>query len=308
MKRSLPIVLAVLASLMIWLISNLSETTSDIVSVQVVAHSNIVGHSDDADESTTIAAVVSGSGFALLRVAMGINSLHDVYFEPEDLVCREGDFFTISDNTLFKYTSAIFGSSVSVKSFLSHSVSFRFRKENCKKLPIVPVSFISCKDQYMTYGDMILSQDSVYVYGDPARLESLDKVLTKQIVKRDVSSGIHGVVELDTPAGMRLSLSQITYSQEVTRFVEFDTTASVEVRNLPKGKTLSLFPSVVQVTYRFVFPVSGNPAQNVTFYVDYNEFANSLGGKCMIRWDNLPDVSIDCRTSPQMCECVETAL
>ena len=100
----------------------------------------------------------------------------------------------------------------------------------------------------------------------------------------------------------------ITYSQEVTRFVEFDTTASVEVRNLPKGKTLSLFPSVVQVTYRFVFPVSGNPAQNVTFYVDYNEFANSLGGKCMIRWDNLPDVAIDCRTSPQMCECVETGL
>ena len=116
------------------------------------------------------------------------------------------------------------------------------------------------------------------------------------------------MVELDTPAGMRLSLSQITYSQEVTRFVEFDTTASVEVRNLPKGKTLSLFPSVVQVTYRFVFPVSGNPAQNVTFYVDYNEFANSLGGKCMIRWDNLPDVAIDCRTSPQMCECVETGL
>ena len=74
MKRSLPIVLAVLASLMIWLISNLSETTSDIVSVQVVAHSNIVGHSDDADESTTIAAVVSGSGFALLRLTMGINS------------------------------------------------------------------------------------------------------------------------------------------------------------------------------------------------------------------------------------------
>ena len=308
MRKSLPVILAVLASVVIWLISNLSETTSDIVSVQVVAHSNLVGHSDVAEESVTIAAVVSGSGFSLLNLALSTNKIVDVTFDPEDLTNRDGDFFTIADNTLFKYASSIMGPSVSVKSFLSHSVTFRFMREAYKKVPIVPVSFISCSPQYMPYRDMVISQDSVYVYGDPVRLESLDKVLTKQIVKRKVNRGVHGVVDLEVPAGMRLSEGQITYSQEVTRYVEYSTTAVLAVRNLPEGRKLTVFPSVVQVTYRFVFPISGNPAQNAIFYIDYDEFVNSLGGKCMVRCDNLPDVAICWEATPQMCDCVESSL
>ncbi len=308
MKRSVSIALAALASITIWIISNLSEETSDIVSVQVVAHSNIVGHSNVSGESVTIAAVVSGSGFSLLRLSLNRNSIVDVTFDSEDLVNREGDFYTISDNSLFKYASQIMGPSVSVKSFLSHYVTFRFLTENYKKVPVVPVSMVSCRDQYMPYGDLNISQDSVIVYGSPVRLESLDKVMTRQIVHRDVWRSIHGVVELECPAGMRLSQNQITYSQEITRYVEYTTTSSVWVKNLPKDRNLTIFPEAVHVTYRFVFPVSGTPAQSVSFYVDYNEFINSLTGKCMIHAENLPDVAIDWQCSPQMCDCVETVV
>ena len=306
MKRSVAVTLAVLASLIIWIISNLSEETSDTVSAQVVAHSNIVGHSNVSGESVTIAAVVSGSGFSLLRLALNRNKIVDVSFEPDDLVNREGDFYTISDNSLFKYTSQIFGPSVSVKSFLSHTVTFRFLKENYKKVPVVPVTLISCRAQYMPYGEMTISQDSVMVYGDPVRLESVDKVMTRRILHREVWRSLHGEVELECPAGMRLSQDKVTYSQEITRYVEYSTTASVWVKNLPSGKNLTIFPEAVHVTYRFVFPISGTPAQNVSFYVDYNEFANSLGGKCMVHAENLPDVAIDWQCSPQMCDCVET--
>ncbi len=308
MKRSVHIVLALVASLIIWVISNLSEVATDTVSVQVVAHSNILGHSNVSGESVTIAAVVSGSGFSLIRMALNRNKPVDVTFDSSDLVNREGDFYTVSDNTLFKYASQIMGPSVSVKSFLSYSVTFRFMKESYKKVPIVPVSFISCRPQYMPYSEMKISQDSVVVYGDPVRLESVERIMTERIVQREVRRSIHGVANLECPAGMRLSQNQITYSQEITRFVEYSSTATVSVRNLPVEKSLSIFPQTVHVTYRFVFPISGTPAQNVSFYVDYNEFVNSLTGKCMVHAENLPDVAIDWQCTPQMCDCVETSI
>lgn len=308
MKRSVSIALAVLASIIIWLISNLLEDNSDIVSVQVVARSNIVGHSNESGESVTIAAAVSGSGFSLLRLNLNKDRIVTVNIDPSDFSNGEGDFFTISDNALFKYSNDIFGGDVSVRSFISHSVTFRFMKETYKKVPVVPVSFITCRSQYMPLGDIEISLDSVLVYGDPVRLESLDRILTKQISHRDLTRSVHGVVDLDAPAGVRLSQSQATYSQDVTRFVEYTASAPVMVRNLPAGKDLSVFPNTVTVRYRFIFPLSGTPTRGVTFYVDYNEFASSLSGKCMVRCDGLPDVAIDWECEPQMCECVETLL
>ena len=307
MKRSVSILLALLASLFIWLVANLSETTSDIVSVRVLAHSNLVGHSNVSGESVTVTAAVSGSGFSLLKLALSSKRTVNLNVDPADLVHRDGDFYAISDNSLFKYASELFGPSVSVKSFLSHSLIFRFLQESYKRLPVYPVSFITCQDQYMLYGEMSLSQDSVYVYGDPVRLESLDKILTRQIVHKDVNHSLHGVVALETPAGMRLSQNEITYSQNVSRFVEYSTLVNVGVKNLPAGKQLTVFPSVAKVTYRFIFPISGAPAQNTSFYIDYQEFSTSLTGKCMIRVESLPDVALDWECSPQFCDCVETS-
>lgn len=307
MKRSVSIFLAILSSLLIWLVANLSETNSDIVSVRVLAHSNLVGHSNVSGESVTVAAAVSGSGFSLLRLAITSNRVVDLNVDPADLIHRDGDFFTISDNTLFKYASELFGPSVSVKSFLSHSLTFRFLQESYRKLPLYPLAFITCQDQYMLYGDMSLSQDSVYVYGDPVRLESMDKIVTRQIVHKDVNHSVHGVVDLETPAGMRLSQTQITYSQNVTRYVEYSATVNVGVKNLPAGKQLTVFPSVAKVNFRFIFPISGFPAQNSTFYIDYQDFSTSLTGKCMLRAENLPDVALSWESSPLIFDCVETA-
>lgn len=284
------------------------ETTSDIVSVRVIAHSNIVGRSNESSESVTLTAAVNASGFSLLRLAMNKDKVVPVYFDPEDLTHREGDFYTISNSALFKYVSEIVGPNVVVQSFLSHSVAFRFAQEDFKKVPILPVTAINCRPQYMLYGDMELSADSVYVYGDPMRLESIERVMTRQIIHNNLDRSVHDVVDLEVPARTRLSIEEVTYSQSVTRFVEYSTTAALEVRNLPEGRSLAVFPNTVDVTYRFIFPISGMPAANVTFYVDYNEFATSLSGTCMVRCEGLPDVVISWDSYPQAVECVETSL
>jgi len=79
----------------------------------------------------------------------------------------------------------------------------------------------------------------------------------------------------------------------------------VTVRNVPKGHTLNVFPSRLQVVLDCYFPVNSDPFENVDFYVDYNEFASSITGRCVVHCDNLGASVIDYKLTPEVCDCVE---
>ena len=83
------------------------------------------------------------------------------------------------------------------------------------------------------------------------------------------------------------------------------TTLPITVRNLPAGVTLSVFPSVANVSYRCVFPLVNDPTGVVGCYVDYDEFTGSINGRCVVRHDALPNGVISCTVSPEVVDCVE---
>ena len=291
----------------IWLVGNLSQETTSLVSVPVIAHSSIVGRSEAAIESVQITANVTASGFRLLRLSARRNRAVDIRFEAEHFRHLEGDFFTISANNLVRYTEAIFGPQTKAQ-FASDYVTVRFAPESYKKVPVVAVRQIRFRDQFMASGDLVLTPDSVLVYGNPSRLEGIGHVITRQITRYDVDKGVRGRVRLDTPDGTRLSVNEVEYSLPVSRYVGVTQRVQVGVRNVPEGKTLSVYPSTVDINFRFVFPISGNPASSADFYVDYNDFASSIGGKCMVRVEGLPEMTISWEADPPYCECVESAL
>ena len=297
--------LAVVASCAIWLIGNLSRETTGLVSVPVVAHSSIVGRSEAAMESVQVTANVTASGFRLLDLSLRRSRPVGVQIDPDYFRHTEGDFFTISANNLVRYTEAIFGSG-SKAQFASDFITVRFAPESYRKVPVVPVSQIRFRGQYMATGEIRLEPDSVLVYGSPSRISGIGQVLTRQITKYDVDRSVHGKVRLEIPAGTRLSAKDASYSLDVSRYVGIKETVKVGVRNVPEGKVLSVYPPTVDVSFRFIFPISGNPAGLADFYVDYNEFAASIGGKCMVRAEGLPEMTISWEADPQFCDCVES--
>lgn len=305
MKRYLSVCLSLLISILVWLLSNLSETATLIVSVPMVAHSNIVGHSDTSVDSAPVTALVSGSGFSLVGLKMRSRRTVHVNIDPNDIHTREGDFFTISSNALLRYSHELFGNSVTVQSFITENLRLRFKAEIYKTVPVVPITVFSYKSQYMAYGELQFSPDSVKVYGDPHRLESVDCVYTDPVSQVNIDQNVQGVVHIDAPAGLRLSDSSVKYSQDVVRYVEVVSKAPVNVRNVPQGHNLTPFPSTVDVTYRLVFPVSGNPASVISFYVDYEDFTSSIGGKCVVKAERVPDSVIALDIYPPACDCIE---
>ena len=53
-----------------------------------------------------------------------------------------------------------------------------------------------------------------------------------------------------------------------------------------------------------MFPAPPDITGSVRFYIDYDDFMNSLNGKCTVKTDPLPPEIIGFETSPHVFDCV----
>ena len=303
--------LSLLLAFTIWISHNLSLQYSSVVSVPVIALSNIEGHQAESSNTSPIVARCRTTGYRLLRKnRMSRRGQLRVYFSPDDLHHDAEDIYYITANELSGYFSEIFGDNVQLESFVSSSVQFRFPEENHKTVPVQLVSVVSFKPQYMAPGPMKVVPDSVIVYGEPLHLQNIDRVVTETVTLQNLSSGAHGMARLEVPrgTGVRLSDSEVSYALDVTRYVEIRREVKVGTRNVPAGRDLTVYPSVAEVVFRCVFPLASDPTEGISFYVDYNDFASSINGRCVPRDSGLPSTVIDYSVEPQVLECIESLM
>ena len=259
-----------------------------------------------SSNSSMIAARCRTSGFSLLRIRhQAKRKALTIHFDRKDLHHKDGELFYITAAELGNYVTEIFGDGVRLESFLSETVQFRFPFENNKRVPVQAVQVLSFKPQYMAMGQIRLQPDSVTIYGEPFHLEHIDRVFTHTIDLLNLKSSAHGVVRLEQVSGVRMSETEVNYSLDVTRFVEIRSEVSVGVRNVPAGRKFSVYPSTATVVFKCAFPLSQDPTDGVQFYIDYNDFRSSIGGKCIAHASRIPEGVIDCTVTPEVFDCVE---
>lgn len=297
--------LSLLLAFGIWLIHMCSLDYSDIVTVPVIAKSNIEGYSNLSTNQGNIAARCRMSGFRIISHSSSKFRPLVVSFNASDFVPKGDGVFTLSSSKLSHYVNVIFGEGTSLESFVTPEVEFRFSKENYKKVPVQSASVFTFKPQYMAAGPLIIKPDSVVVYGEEAILENIDRVMTHPLSKLNISSSTHGSMKLEVPANVRVSESQVSYSLDVCRYIEIRKNVKINVRNVPAGKTLSVFPSSAEVVFRCSFPPGNDPTEGAEFYIDFNEFSQSISGRCVAHHSGLSQTVIDYSIEPQVFDCVE---
>lgn len=301
------LLLCLLLSAGIWLIHNLSQTYVNIVSMPVVAESNLPGHAGVSSSDATVTAQVRATGFRQAKLSRRHRRPERVAFDAADFRQEGDNIFQLPVSNLYKYAGAIFGDGVSVESFISEAPKFVFQEVGYKKVPVRKVQALTFEPQYMPMHPMSVTPDSVLVYGEPSRLESIDHVLTRPVDLWGLRTSVHGKVKLEAPSGVRLSDSQVVYSMEVSRYVETSSEVEIQVRNVPRGLELVVLPPKAEVEFRLVFPVGQDPAKKAVFYVDYNDFAGSITGRCIPRAEGLPAGVISWKMSPEVFDCIVRA-
>jgi len=308
-RRDLVILLvSIVLALFLWFLQNLSQEFVTLVEVPVTAESNIDGYSEESSNSTIISARCKYNGISLTHLGQFRHRKPvKVYIDPKDLVNKEDDIFVLSDNALPKYTNAFFGDEASMEGYVSQNIQFRFAKQNHKKVPVMPVHQTTFRPQFMAAGEMVVEPDSITIYGEPFRIDNIDRVYTENIVLKDIKNSRHGTVSIEKYPEVRYSEKNVTYSLEVTRYVEIKETVRVSSRNFPSNKNISIYPSTAEVVYKCEFPLKKDPASQVSIYVDGNDFNSSINGRCVARAANLPSGVISYSIDPQIFEVIESA-
>lgn len=303
-NRWIQFLLCLLLSASVWLIHNMSRTYVNLVSVPVVAESNIEGRAGVSSTDATVTAQVRTTGYRQASLRRKHKRPVTIRFDAEDFRHEDGNLYSVQTANLYKYTSQLFGDGVSVESFVSGAPKFVFQQESFRKVPVRKVLDLSFEPQYMARRQMEVSPDSVLVYGEPSRIESIEYVPTRPIDLWELNRSVHGTVKLETPSGVRLSESEVSYSLDVTRYVEVSADVEIETRNVPHGTELMVLPSTARVVFRCSFPIGTNPASRTKFYVDFNDFSGSITGRCVAHDENLPSGVIDYSITPDVFDCI----
>ena len=299
------LLLALLLAFSIWLIHNMALKYNDNLSASVVAVSNIDGHASKSINECQVTARCRATGYKHLMY--GLNSRArsiEVNFPASALKHKSGDEYYILSSDLMVYSGQIFSSGISVEYFNADTLFYRFPFENHKTIPVEAVFSLAYRQQYMSDGRVEISPDSVIVYGEPFRQESINSIKTEPIRYSDLHSDVNGTVKLEQIQGVRVSDSQISYSIDVVRFTELQTVTPIGAVNVPDGKTLSVYPSVARVSVKYEFPPVAGFTEEVSLVVDYGDFQESLSGKCRVKMIAPKEGVISYEINPPYVECI----
>ena len=297
--------LSLLLAFSVWMIHNLSLKYNANLSAKVIAICSLDGHENVSAATAEALARGRATGYNIIESYIKARRPVKVEFNPSVMQRYDSERFFVTGDKLVEYSHLIFGEDITVDHYISDTLFFRFPSVNHKKVPVVPVSILTYKGQYMARGPLDMTPDSVVVAGDPYLLETVKQVYTTPIRHFEISENISGLAGIEPIKGVNIQAKEVYYSMDVVRYVEFVSEVHVEAANVPAGKAMMIFPSVVTLRMRCEFPLMDDAEGQQTVYVDYNDFKTSLGGNCPVRVKNLPKGILSYDVEPVSVRCVE---
>lgn len=299
------LILSLLLAFSVWMIHNLSLRYNATLKAKVIAVCGLDGYEDVSLNAAEVTARCRATGYNILAAVLRSGRPVKVNFSASAMQKYDGDRFFIAGSRLNEYSHLIFGEDVALEHFVSDTIFFRFPAVHHKKVPVVPVSLLTYKPQYINRGELQIIPDSVVVEGEPSLLESVHQVHTTPVRHFDISENISGIASLEPIRGIHVESSDVYYSLDVTRYVEVTADIPVTADNVPADKKIMLFPSTVTVRMKCEFPLIEDPEVGLRASVDYKDFSSSLGGNCLVRMSEMPKGVISCELEPLAVRCVE---
>ena len=299
------LLLALLLAFSTWMIHNLALKYNDYLKVGIVAVCNIDGHADVSANRAEVMARCRTTGYNVLKYNMRSESrTKEVEFNPSVMRKSGDDLYYVLSSDLQEYSHLIFGDKVTVEYFATDTLFFRFPQIESKRVPVIVVHCISVRPQYINDGVVECKPDSITVTGEKYRLDNIDRVFTKPVKEVDLHEDISGMTEIEKIRGVRFSVPEVRYSLDVTRYVELKKSYPVMTVNVPSDKKLVSYPSYVEAVFKCQYPLSGDPLEDVSFVVNYDDFMDSFSGKCSVKIMNQPSGIISYELSPSVVDCM----
>ncbi len=209
-------------------------------------------------------------------VDRGIRIISDMFRKRPSLTLRFNDYcdtnsrmFKIDQSHLKKELSSLFKKHTTIVSVLPESINLKYTDLPGKKVPIRADVVVKAREDHTQNGALIMSQDSVLVYGDAETLNEINEVYTYHVEAIDLTDTLKRNVTIAPIKGAVIEPRSIDIVVPVEKLVSQKKNVKIMVRNAPPGVRMLLFPGDVDIIYST--PVSRiKEDAGITAVVDYN--------------------------------------
>lgn len=300
------LVISLLLAFFMWSSRKLSENYSAYLKYKVDITANLSGRANKATSADMLYLNANVSGFKILE---NNNSTENIillenldskflkkYKDYKDL------FYLLTSDVKQKIQDALSGS-VQIEGFATDTLFFNIPVQSNKIIPVIPSLSVSYESQYMPVGEMTLTPDSIYVYGDEQLISEIESVYTNAIRERYATNSFSGVVKLQQTDGVRYSTNEIYYSQQVSRYIENTIDITVNVVNVPANTKIIVWPKSVKLRYRVPFADAKKYREkDFEIVVDYRQATEGSIVKPQV--SKIPKEVIYYKLEPKFVECL----
>ena len=283
--RAMLFISFVLVSSLFWLILSLNDnmTHSVDISVKVENIPDSVTFINDLPPSVQV--TVKDKGTNLVRVAM-LNQLH-VNFNFRDFANK--GVFAVSRQEFSQALKSLLGNSAQVTSTSVDSLFSYYTTGKGRRIPIVVNADITAAPGYMISGLPMPTQKSVLVYSNTPMADTILRVYTKPIVRRNLSETIEVDVDLRRIPDVRFEPENVHVVIPVEPLVKKESVIPISVDKVPEGKNLLLFPNNVKVVYYIPMSLYSSDLVPVEVFVDYNDVGKYSGNNLPLKLSVVED-------------------
>lgn len=257
----------VVVSAVFWVILALNDSVTKTfdVSLKIVNLPDSVTFITDPPEN--IHVTLRDKGTNLLRV--GLMTHPTIYINFRDFASKS--YFRYSRSDLDAALKATFGSSAQISSATIDSLALRYTTGKGRRVPVVVRVDVSASAGNVISGLPDVMERVVQVYSVSEKADTLSRVYTEPIVKRNLSETTDFEVPLVPVSGVKMVPSKVKVRIVVDPLVKKDALATVRAVNVPAGMSLLLFPAAVPVSYYVPMSHFNDEDIPVRVTVDYED-------------------------------------
>ncbi len=185
---------------------------------------------------------------------------------------------------------SLFGTSATITSTSLDSLRLVYTTNKGKRVPIIIGANITAASGSVIEGNLQPVPSNVYVFGEQAVLDTIHAVHTQTINLKDLTESTTVSTKIRKIRNARVVPSTIEVKVPVEPLVRKEAYITLTPINVPKGKSMLLFPSKVPVDYYVAMSRLGDDDDpSIELQVDYRGILESRNGKLRVRVARYPE-------------------
>lgn len=152
-----------------------------------------------------------------------------------------------------------------------------------KRVPVMVQSDVTASSGNIIQGAPVSLTRFVQIYSYRDEIDTVHRVLTQRLVKKDLSQTSVFDVRLQPIPGVKIVPAQVNVRVPVEPLVHKESYVDVEVENLPPGASLLLFPNKVPVSFYVPMSRFNDESFPLHLMVDYNDTHLTRGSRIPVR-------------------------